>query len=332
MELLDRYLQAVRLYLPRTQQDDILRELSEDIRSQADDKEAALGRPLNEDEEAALLRQYGHPILLAARYRPQRPLIGPVILPFYWFAIKLALAITGFFWGLGVLGLIGSNRPVAEIMQSPLGFLHAALPAVGWVTFMFVAAEFLMVRFRLSDRLNRWTDSWDPRSLPKVKRQRQITRSESIKGLIIDAGLGIWWLAALQYPYLLWGSLPMKFAPVWQELYVPMVVLILVGIAQRCINLARPDWTWLPSATRLVTTIGGLAIAYRLVGARELVVGVGNLAGYDKVIAIVNGSVLVTLGISIAVCVPVVAFQSVLEVRRLLRGSGGQKAAGIVAG
>src|SRR5438309_9276370 len=36
MELLDRYLQAVRFWLPKAQQEDIIAELSSDLRSQID--------------------------------------------------------------------------------------------------------------------------------------------------------------------------------------------------------------------------------------------------------------------------------------------------------
>lgn len=43
--LIDRYLRAVREQLPRGQQDDIIGELSEDLRSQVEDREAELGRP-----------------------------------------------------------------------------------------------------------------------------------------------------------------------------------------------------------------------------------------------------------------------------------------------
>ncbi len=41
MELLDRYLQAVRFWLPRKQQDDIIAELGEDLRSQIQDRESS---------------------------------------------------------------------------------------------------------------------------------------------------------------------------------------------------------------------------------------------------------------------------------------------------
>ena len=48
MELVDRYLKTVGTLLPKEQKDDILRELSENIRSEMEDKEMELGRPLTE--------------------------------------------------------------------------------------------------------------------------------------------------------------------------------------------------------------------------------------------------------------------------------------------
>jgi hypothetical protein len=44
IDLIDRYLQAVRFWLPKTnRQEDLLAELGEDLRSHFDDKESELG-------------------------------------------------------------------------------------------------------------------------------------------------------------------------------------------------------------------------------------------------------------------------------------------------
>jgi hypothetical protein len=66
MELLNRYLHAVRFWLPKPQQQDIIAELGEDLRSQIEDREAQLGHPLDEDGVAVILQQRGHPMLVAA--------------------------------------------------------------------------------------------------------------------------------------------------------------------------------------------------------------------------------------------------------------------------
>jgi hypothetical protein len=66
MDLIDRYLAAVRRHLPRKLQDDVIQELSANLRSEAEEREQEAGRPLNTDEQAALLKKQGHPWLMAA--------------------------------------------------------------------------------------------------------------------------------------------------------------------------------------------------------------------------------------------------------------------------
>lgn len=51
MELLDRYLQAVREYLLSSRRDDVVKELGDNILSQMEEGAAELGRPLSENEQ-----------------------------------------------------------------------------------------------------------------------------------------------------------------------------------------------------------------------------------------------------------------------------------------
>src|SRR3974377_1129631 len=90
-ELLDRYLHAVRFWLPKAHQEDIVAELSEDLHSQVDEKEAVLGRPLDQSEMESLLKSCGTPLVVAGRYRPQTWLIGPALFPLYQFVLKVVL-------------------------------------------------------------------------------------------------------------------------------------------------------------------------------------------------------------------------------------------------
>ena len=76
MELLDRYLQAVRFWLPKTQKQDIIAELSEDLQSQIDEKEAASGRALSQDEQVEMLKRFGPPMMVAGRYLPPQQLMA----------------------------------------------------------------------------------------------------------------------------------------------------------------------------------------------------------------------------------------------------------------
>src|SRR4029453_16086728 len=93
MDLLGRYLHAVSFFLPAKHQDDIIRELSENLLSQIEDREEELGRTLDEAELAEILRRHGHSMLVAGRYRSQQHLIGPVFFPIYVFALKMGLGV-----------------------------------------------------------------------------------------------------------------------------------------------------------------------------------------------------------------------------------------------
>ena len=88
MDLINRYLQAIKFWLPKDQKQDIIAELSEDLRSQIDDREAELGRKLNESEVADMLKQRGRPVLVANCFLPQDHLIGPVLFPIYLFCAE----------------------------------------------------------------------------------------------------------------------------------------------------------------------------------------------------------------------------------------------------
>jgi len=58
MELVDRYLKAVRFWLPKARQEDILAELSEGIRAQIDEKQAELGHKLNAIADIGEVRKW----------------------------------------------------------------------------------------------------------------------------------------------------------------------------------------------------------------------------------------------------------------------------------
>lgn len=53
MNLVVRYRKAVAKALPEAQREDIIRALSEDVRSEMEDKQSELGRPLTEEEQTA---------------------------------------------------------------------------------------------------------------------------------------------------------------------------------------------------------------------------------------------------------------------------------------
>jgi hypothetical protein len=335
MELLERYLRAVKFFLPRRQQDDILRELSENILSQMEDKAAEFGRPLNENEQAAILKQHGHPFVVASRFRntPVQYLIGPVVFPFYWFVLKILFWIGVGVGALNSIALLSSGEPVRQLLYGLLGFAHVALPVFGWVTFVFAAHDFFQAKFRLVDKLNQ---RWDPRSLPAIATPpHKVRRSESIFGLIGGTVFVAWLLAVPYHPYLIFGpaASALRLAPEWHRFYLPVVVLAIAGLAQAVINLVRPEWTWLPPVTRLVSNVAVLVILRSILrsvlkaNSYDFVLVADSAGGArsETVAHIANIAILCTLasvalGLSIAVIIQ--ALQCLKEIWQWIRRRG----------
>jgi hypothetical protein len=319
MELLDRYLQAVRFWLPKAEQQDIIAELSSDLYSQIDDKENELGRPLNNAELEVILRRCGSPILVASRYRPQGHLIGPALFPIYQFVLKLVLL-----WIL---------VPVFVVIIGPATILPAAdrwgagLQTLSTLWFaMFVAAGVITLIFAILERTQdelQLLEKWNLRSLPPApKRQQAPSRTQTIFELIC-AAIGLMWLLAVpKYPFLILGPAAafLKPAPMWHTFYLPIVLLAFAGLVRQCVGLMRPQWTWLPPVARLLTTVLNLVLLKFMIAAAAHTAGgewhpfvmladaVRSSAQMNRVAAIVNASIMLALagtwlGLSIAGCI-----------------------------
>jgi hypothetical protein len=94
MDLVNEYLRAVAALLPKAQREDIIAELRDTILTRIEEREGDLGRPLTDDEVEAVLREIGHPVVVAARYRegPQH-VVGPTLYPYWLFAVKAAITL-----------------------------------------------------------------------------------------------------------------------------------------------------------------------------------------------------------------------------------------------
>ncbi|HEV3331326.1 MAG TPA: hypothetical protein VG096_10115 [Bryobacteraceae bacterium] len=216
MELIDRYLHSVRQYLPETQQDDIIKELSENIRSQQEDREAGLGRPLREDEVGDMLKQLGHPMVVAGRYLPNTHLIGPAVFPYYWYTVKGTLWIVLLVYIIAacttpfVASLVAfTNRTsVPGLLQSPgvwllfWGGFIVLLAAFGILTIAFALFDLFQTRYHLFDR-------WNPNRLmpvPKVPAEllgKLVSRPQAISELAIGVVVILCWLTIPQFPHAL---------------------------------------------------------------------------------------------------------------------------------
>jgi hypothetical protein len=291
MELLDRYLQSVKWLLPKEQKEDILAELSEDIRSQVEEKEAELGRRLDESDVEAILRRWGHPMLVAQRYLPQQVLIGPVWFPVYQFVLKMVGLCYLLPWLLTWLFLVifvpsyRAEHPGLALIGSLESFLLIVVFAFTAVTVGFAFAE----RSKILER-------WSPRKLPAERDPNRISRSESIGELVGSLVFALWWADVLQLPSI--EPLQITLAPIWTPLYWPILLVALAGVAMAAVNTVRPWWTRLRTGLRLGIDTVELALICFLLAERswvEVAVANGPSAKIDELAKWINLSIGITL-------------------------------------
>ena len=155
MELLERYLQAVRFFLPKDQREDVVRELSEELRSQIEEQEGEQGRPLDEAELAALLEAVRPPVLLALRYQQGRYLIGPALFPLYWFAVKSVLGILAIVHILlPAIFFLFTQAGAGKVVGLFLRFPGVAAQVLAWMTLGFAVLETAVVRSAIERALS----------------------------------------------------------------------------------------------------------------------------------------------------------------------------------
>lgn len=306
-DLLNRYLQDVRKYLPQSgnpsRQQDILEELSANILAQIEDKEAELGRTLTQDEVAAIVKQHGHPMRVAGRYLPQQYLIGPTMLPVYWYVLKMALFVALLVYAVANAAILatGALAPV-EIVDAFLKFPGVALTVFAWVTLIFAGLDFAVVRYRV--KLGP-LESWDPNTLPRVSRSRQwkIGWQGALELLPGVLALLYWLIAVPNHRFLIFGpgALFLTFSPAVQSIYWPISLLLVVQLALDGLGL------WYGAESRLwrgkgviakVISLGIFAILLKTNTLIAAAAPVAHLVKYQFAAIQVNFGIM--LGIKIA--------------------------------
>ena len=318
MELVDRYLQAVRFWLPKNRrQDDLLAELGEDLRSQIDAKEEELGHPLDQAEVSEILKRCGSPMVVASRMGPQRHLIGPTLFPIYLFVLKMVLLwilVPVFIFIVGPVNLANANGNwPAAILNTMGGLWSRAFTAAATITLVFAILE-------SSKALAQHECKWDPTKLPPLeKTERKTSLAQTVCELGFQAFALVWLLLIPRHPFMILGPAAgfLKATPLVHAFYLPIVLLWMFSVARSASILAKPEWTWLPLAGQLFQSIATLTILNFFLHAVTqspktemlpfvvLADSARDSIHYIKIAAVVNVSILISavgawIGLSIA--------------------------------
>lgn len=272
MELLERYLQAVRKYLPLRRQDDIIAELRANMESQIEDRESELGRPLTQGEIDDFLRKMGHPMMVASRYQPQQYLIGPTLFPMYLWVLRIAL-LWAFIICMIVTAVVtpltttGAQAVFDSLFRTP-GIL---LQTAAWITLAFALIDFARTRNpHLCPSIPGITDKWNPSSLPPLDKDairggKRRSFTQAVAEIVLSVLFLGWLLLIPHYPFLMLGPgvavlkvSPYQLSPAWWTFFWWIVALNILQIAWKCIDLARDKWQRPGRVQQIVFKVVGL--------------------------------------------------------------------------
>ena len=316
----------MRFFLPRRHQDDIVRELSDNLLSQFEDRQEELGRPLTDDEQADILRRHGHPMIVAGRYGSRQQLIGPAFFPIYVFTLKAGLAIALLVTVvLSAVGAVLTGNAWDQVGHAVRAFPGRALLVFACTTLAFAVLDALQTRLKLSH-------AWDPRTLPRlVRHELRISRRESLFEFIFTAAAVVWLLLIPRSPWLIMGPAAafLDATPIWATVYAPMLILATATTALSLFNFLRPYWTPARSAIRAAIHAGSLAVFAMLLrgGAWVTAKPEAPLPQGTRLVEVINASceIFLFFGALLAVV------EIVRELRRLRRHGSKPRTAAVNA-
>jgi hypothetical protein len=288
MDLIDRYLSAIRWNLPRSANaEDVIAELRDVIASRIEEREDALDRPLTANEISALLRDFGHPLVVAARYGTQQSLIGPDLFPFYWFSLKVVLAISlAVELVTGAIGAISRGGSLVHVLTHAAGGAWWTLLAnAGLVTLIFAVVE-------RTGWLTGYLRDWKPEDLPDLGAMKAKPKSawEAVFEVAVGIAFILWWVGIIHVPLVYSDAkgLVLTPDPIWMALWAPILALAVVQLVSNLVQWLRPRWTALRATLSIATAAGALGllvILYRTghwVTASSAAIPTGKLAEIDR--------------------------------------------------
>ena len=293
MDLIDRYLNAVAAQLPQDERADITAELRDLILSRFEAKEEALGRALTEDEQEAILREIGHPLVVAARYRKgPDSLVGPELFPYWLFGVKAGLMVLGAVFAITLFIRVigGSDNFGQDIAHAFNGFFGAGLTLIGAATLAAAIFEHQGIRpgwmtnwrvkdlgaFGLADpaawgmsmtgteTAQATKTSWMPKP-----RARAWPGGEYLFSFLAVGMFVLWWIGVLHFPGLMSIELRgqdavVSGAPIWSILFGPILLYAFAQMAVDLASLVRPYAVRARAAARILVAAGGLWLTWAI--------------------------------------------------------------------
>ena len=300
MDMVERYLEAVAAQLSAEERDDIIAELRDLILSRVEAKEEALDRSLTDDEREAILKEIGHPLVVAARYRKgPDSLIGPELFPYWLYGVKAGLLILLVVSGIGLfIRLISGTADAGQdIAQAFHGFFGSGLTLIGALTLAGAIMEHYAIRpkwltdwrvkdlsaFGLSDpswwgaSVKSASDRMGAGSGPGMRpmwrtRTMRVHRNPGTEAAFSFLAVGLfvlWWVGLVHFPGLsvmrIDGDLvSVSPAPIWAVLFVPILLYALGQMGIDLFTLIRPQAARMRAVLAILVAVAGLWLTWNI--------------------------------------------------------------------
>ena len=190
MDLINRYAHEVGQYLPHRLRADVEAELRSLLTDSVEEKALLGGVPADDELAAKVLREFGTPKDVAARYAPEpQYLIGPRLYPAYRTAVRIMLPVlAAVVLALVVVGQFrhpGEPPSVVPFVRATGSFLWSALVNLGIMTLVFALVERAIRQREAAGK------AWDPSALPPVNDPDRISYFGRIFALYAIAALAL---------------------------------------------------------------------------------------------------------------------------------------------
>ncbi len=265
MNLIDKYIAEVGKHLPRRNRSDIEAEIRSTLEDMLDERKQADG-PADDAIVMELLKEYGSPREVAAKYKTHPYLIGPRLFPIFEIVIRIVFAVVA---GVSLIGLgIGLSKTgltgpafVSTMGEWFGGLLSGLIAAFGNIVLVFAIIE----RTKAADEFEKEFKDWDPKELQSEPDPDRIDLPDEIATIIFTA-LGL--VVLNLYPNLFavgfsndgtWVTLPVLTESFFR--FLPWInIMGLIQIVFSGIMLGQKYWSSITRILGIVIDIAGMIL------------------------------------------------------------------------
>jgi hypothetical protein len=305
--MIDRYTNEVARHLPARSRDDIRRELDSLLAEALERQAEKAGHEPDEAMVAAMLKEFGSPAAMAAQYRGEQYLIGPVLFPTFKTVATIALSAL-----VGVQLFIFLARALwweAQLTPTDFWDFLSTLFSSALTAFVIIVVVFAVME-RVAGNLKPEKENWDPRSLPPVKDPNRIAPLDLALGIVFPLLAIIlfnryaYWIVDMEVPP---GGY--QFFPLLDRNFLNFVPWLTASwaleIILRSVVLAQGRWNLVTRAAEYLVELFGLYVTYLILTGGPITFnsGIDLIVRFGLGIAIVVGLISATVNLGKALFV-----------------------------